>query len=196
MSFNLYLFIIFVWVVYIANDFYLNYKMKQLWPKHGIKELLMMPLYIFFFFLSVKITAFLLGVSIWAVALVSSKILLVILQTTGIFFCLFALAIFIYVLYFEKAFPSCLAIKRGEDLKGIYKYIRHPSYSVFFLITFGTALCLNDAVLFFLACVVHVSLYFNYFIEEKQLAREFSHYQKYLKKTKRFFPTFFKNKSF
>ena len=113
----------------------------------------------------------------------------------GIVFCLVAISLFIYVIHFEKSFPSCASVSRGETPSGIYAYIRHPSYVIFFFMTFGTALYLEDIFLFFLACINHVSLYLCYAFEEKRIAKKNPHYKEYLKKTKRFLPTFFRKKS-
>jgi len=152
------------------------------------KEILFIPFYLFFFFLTVKIyPCFFKGAEVSSNTSSFIKII-------GILFCLAAIFLFIYVLYFEKNFPSCLTIKKGKPLGGIYNYLRHPSYIVFFLITFGTAFCLGDILLFILACINHISLNFYYMIEEKQFVKEFPHYQEYLKKTRRFLPTFSKKK--
>lgn len=113
----------------------------------------------------------------------------------GIIFCLLSIILFTYANFFEKSFPSCITIKSNKPLQGIYKYIRHPSYYVFFFITFGTALCLLSPALFILACINHVCLYIYYMIEENQTRKTNSDYDKYLKISNRFLPNFLKTPS-
>jgi protein-S-isoprenylcysteine O-methyltransferase Ste14 len=107
---------------------------------------------------------------------------------------LFSILIYVYVNFFEKSFPSCLALKNKKHLQGIYNYIRHPSYYIFFSITFGTSFCLSSLKLFIIALINHIFLYFYYMIEENQIKKENFYYAEYLKKTKRFFPRFSKIK--
>lgn len=189
MDINLYyLFIIFIWAIYFLDNIYLSYKMKYFWPHKKIEEIFLIPFHIFYFFLLINIfsnfkknTSITLDISI-------------VMELVGILFCLIAVSLFIYVNHFEKSFPSCLTIKQNRPLKGIYNYVRHPSYIVFFLLTFGTAFYLNDIFLFFLAILNHISLNFLYMVEENKFAKEFPLYKEYLKKTKRFFPVFPKKK--
>ncbi len=128
-----------------------------------------------------------------AIGLVSfGAVIFLLIKTVGIIFCLLSIFLFTYVNFFEKSFPSCLAIKNGQPLRGIYNYIRHPSYYIFFFITFGTALLLSSIPLFILACINHICFYFYYIIEENQIKKENPYYNEYLKKTKRFLPRFSK----
>lgn len=183
-NFNPYLFLTFVWVIYLLNNLYLNYKLRYFLPKRK-EEVLTIPFYLFFLFLSRKIAGY-----FWDTG--SIGVLIPYLVIMGILFCLTAIALFIYLVYFEKNFPSCLTIKQMKPLKGIYNYIRHPSYSVSFLLIFGSAFCLQDIFLFFWACLTHISLYFFYITEEKQVSKEHPRYREYLKRTNRFLPRFSK----
>jgi len=194
MNYNPHLFVVFIWGVYILNDFYLNYKIKYFLFRRKVEEILHISLYVFILILSLKISFYFQGKQFFPGNLVSNVFLIFLMGFIGIIFCLAAISLFIYVIYFEKSFPSCLTVQRGEGLRGVYRYIRHPSYMIFFLITFGTALCLNDSLLFILACVNHISLYFSYMIEERRFVKSFPLYKEYLKKTKRFLPIFPKRK--
>jgi protein-S-isoprenylcysteine O-methyltransferase Ste14 len=74
---------------------------------------------------------------------------------------------------------------------GPYKYIRHPMYYALLLV--GLASVLNDLSVLriglFTALVVVLSIKLNY--EESLLKKEFSGYEKYMKKTKRLVPFLF-----
>lgn len=108
----------------------------------------------------------------------------------GVIFLIFSVVLYFYLNFFTESFPSCIAMQNNKPLEGIYKYIRHPSYYTFLFICFGTALCLQSPIIFILAIINHVSLYFYYLIEERQIAKTNNYYKDYLKKTKRFFPVF------
>lgn len=194
MDYYSYLFVICIWVVYLSNNIYLNYKMKCFLPRKRIEEIFFAPMYIFILALSTRLTLSLQGRESIFEELIFNDFLIFFLKYIGIIFCLAAVSIFIYVIYFEESFPSCITIQRGVNLRGVYNYIRHPSYAVFFLLTFGTVFYLNDLLLFVLACVNHISLYFFYLLEERRFLKKFPQHQEYIKKTKRFLPTFPKKK--
>jgi protein-S-isoprenylcysteine O-methyltransferase Ste14 len=120
----------------------------------------------------------------------NKMILSLFIRIVGAVFCFISISIYIYVNFFEKSFPSCLTLKEEKQLKGIYNYIRHPSYYVYFFITFGTAFYLMNVLLFILACINHISLYFYYMIDEEQAKKNNPYYNEYLKKTNRFLPRF------
>lgn len=195
-EFYLYLYIVFIWIIYIFNSFYQNHKMKHFWPNTK-KEILTIPFYIFIY------TSFLILIRkilfvIFEQGVKNSGTIIDFASTkrtffsitiiVGIIFCFISTCLYFYVNFFEKSFPSCLALKNGKQLKGIYNYVRHPSYHIISFITFGTTLCLLNFTLFILACINHISLYFYYMIEENQIRKTNSYYNEYLKKTKRFLP--------
>ena len=187
-----YLFVIFIWGVYLLNSLYLNYKMRRFFLQKKIEEVFLIPIYFFIFVLLIKASFYYLyGVQITSKSPTLNGFFSPLLGVVGMLFCLSAIFLFIYVTYFES-FPSCLFIQHGKNLSGIYNYIRHPSYIVFFLITFGTAFYLNDIFLFILACINHISLYFFYMIEEKRFIKRFPYHREYIKKTRMFLPTFSK----
>lgn len=196
-EFYLYLYILFIWIIYIFNSFYQNYKMKRFWPNTK-GEILTIPFYIFlfvsFFILGEKILFIIFEYGIKNSGAIidfasAEGMFFSIAKIVGIIFCFISICLYFYVNFFEKSFPSCLALKNGKQLKGIYNYVRHPSYYIFFFITFGNTLCLLNFTLFVLACINYISLYFCYMIEENQLKKN-PYYNEYLKKTKRFFPCF------
>lgn len=196
-EFYLYLYVIFIWIIYISNSFYQNHKMKHFFPNTK-KDILTIPFYIFAyvsFFILIK--RILLIVSEYGIK--NSKTIINFssnkeisfsaITILGIIFCFISVCLYFYVNFFEKSFPSCLALKNGKELKGIYNHVRHPSYYIFSFITFGTTMCLLNFTLLILACINHVSLYFYYMAEENQLKKN-PYYNEYLKRTKRFFPCF------
>jgi len=189
----LYIFVLFSWLIYILNSSYQNYKMKHLLPNKKI-ELLTIPFYVFYI-----VSICLLIEKIAHIVTTNNNgeisgydVFPKILISVGVIFCLFSILLYTYISLFVKSFPSCLAIKNGQHLKGIYNYIRHPSYYIFLFITFGNTFCLLNLTLFTLACINHISLYFYYMIEENQIKKTNPYYGEYLKKTKRFFPNFTK----
>ena len=192
-EFYLYLFLLINWAIYAINTLYQNYRMKKFMPNKKI-EILTVPFYIFFllsFYVLIKrIAEFFLTSGVGDVLSVSfwTTISIVI----GIVFCLSSIILFSYVNFFDKSFPSCIAVKNNKPLKGIYKYVRHPSYYIFFFITFGNVFCLLDKYLLVWAIINHVCLYFYYMIEENQMRKTNYDYDKYLKKSNRFLPNFLK----
>jgi len=185
-----YAILVLIWIVYILNAFYQNKKMNTFFIKFWGKEILSLPFYIFCFFTSFIITnriksAFFNASQNFLPGNLSKTIFL-----TGLFFCLISILLYTYLNFFEKSFPSCKAIKKKKELSGIYNYIRHPSYYLVFFITFGTALYLQNYFMFFLACLNHIFFYFYFVAEEDQIKNGNLYYKEYLKKTKRFFPTF------
>lgn len=187
---TLYIFVFIVWLIYIANSFYQNRKMKHYLP-NKILELLTIPFYalaiLSFYILDNNLINSFFNKpvdKIFTSLLANAGILL------GIILLTFSIILYIYANFFEKSFPSCITTKNNQQLSGIYKYVRHPSFYIFFFISFGTALCLQNFTLFILAIVNHFCLYVYYAIEENQLRKTNSYYAEYLKRTNRFFPTF------
>lgn len=178
-------------MLYVFNTLYLNSKMGRVSPKRVAEEPFLAFFYVFFLFFCIKIFFyFFISAQNNIIDLFYNKNISSIVAVIGVIFCSVAIVFFIYVTYFEKTFPSCLHIQKGEKLTGIYEYVRHPSYIVFFLITFGTALCFNDAILFILACINHVFVYFFYMLEENDFVKRFPKHKEYISKTRRFFPVF------
>lgn len=193
-DFYLYIFVLISWLIYILNSLYQNHKMKYFLPNKKI-EILTIPFYVFYL-----VSFYTLIEKLIKSTAISSEIgdsnfnsfWPIVSASIGLFFCFFSILLYTYISLFVKSFPSCIALRSGQHLKGIYNYIRHPSYYIFLFITFGSALCLQSKWLFILACINHISLYFYYMIEEGQIRKNNPYYNEYLKNTKRFFPRFSK----
>ena len=201
-DFYIYIFLVFVWIAYLVNSFYQNHRMKHHLPNRK-KEILTIPFYIFafwsFYVLEEKLIPIFSngqlkningasGFGLFA----GEPAYITLVKVAGIIFCIISILLYTYISFFEKSFPSCLAIENGKQLKGIYNYIRHPSYYIFLFLTFGISFCLLNVPLFILACINHMCLYFYYMIEENEIKKTSPYYNEYFKKTKRFFPTFSK----
>lgn len=91
-----------------------------------------------------------------------------------------------------KFFTVDLAIHEGHKLvnKGLYKYIRHPSYSGSLMSFLGFGLSLNNWVSFAITFVpVFISFLYRINIEEQLLLKqEGLNYADYKKRTKRLIP--------
>ena len=193
-SFYLYIFVLIIWLIYIFNSFYQNYRMKKFIPSKTI-EVLTIPFYIFStlsFYLLTRNSIIIISTGNREKFINLNSLWPIILVITGIVFCSCSAILYIYANFFEKSFPSCITAENNKPLEGLYKYIRHPSYYIFFFITFGNALCLLSLPLFILACINHICLYFYYMIEENQIRKTNADYDKYLKISNRFLPNFFK----
>jgi len=186
----LYIFVYVVWVIFIANSLYQNKKMNHFFPNKKL-ELLTIPFYLLAF-----ISFWILNDNLFNIIVEKSfkttfssplPIFEIIL---GIIFLILAILLYTYANFFEKSFPSCITTKNNGELTGIYKYVRHPSFYIFFFISFGVALCLQSLLIFELAIINHICLYFYYLIEENQIKKTSLYYAEYLKKTSRFLPNF------
>lgn len=175
-----YLFIFLIWLLYFLNNRLLIKKAKK---KYDINHLLIdIPIGIFSFYFFLKLIFKFFLYIFYKMGFVFSDTdnityisyiikenvnipfyLALIIQLLGILFSLFSIILFIYIVHFEKNFPSCISTAKGEKLSGIYNYIRHPSYIVFFLLLFGTSFYLLDKYLFLMSIFCHISLYI-YFI--------------------------------
>ncbi|MFA7676378.1 MAG: methyltransferase [Candidatus Shapirobacteria bacterium] len=167
--------------------------MKRFSLINKLRELLFLPSHLFvflvFYLSSSKLLYFFQNKNNFVIFLEEKHISIFVFL--GIFLCLASTFLFVYVSFIDKSksFPSCISVKNNKELKGIYSYVRHPSYYIYFLITFGTAFALLDFFLFLIACFNHIFLYFYYIIEENEIKKINPYYSDYLKKTNRFFPT-------
>lgn len=91
-----------------------------------------------------------------------------------------------------KFFTVDVTIRKNHQLKqsGLYKFVRHPSYTGCLLSFFGFGLSLNNWIGFFLLFLPILYSFINRInIEEKVLAEQFgADYQSYSTKTKRLVP--------
>lgn len=168
--------------------------MKKFFPNQKL-ELLTIPFYIFFVLSFSSTIGRIINIANDNSASYYNfnQFWLILLIIIGMILCFASIVIFTYANFFEKSFPSCITIKNNEPLNGLYKYIRHPSYYIFFSVTFGNALCLLSTPLFLLACINHVCLYYYYMIEEKQFEKTNADYKDYLRNSNRFLPNFLKH---
>jgi len=118
------------------------------------------------------------------------------LQLAGLIFILFGLVIrWISILILRKYFTVDVSIQAGHKIiqSGIYKYLRHPSYTGMLLSFFGLAISLNNWISF---CVILFPFIYVLLkrikIEEKALNSSFGNeYLIYSKNTWRLIPWLF-----
>lgn len=95
----------------------------------------------------------------------------------------------------KKAFTVDVAINQNHILKtdGLYKKIRHPSYSGLFLILAGLSFAMNNIFSFLLiTIIIFTAINYRIYIEEKILTEEFGGiYENYKSKTKKLIPGIF-----
>lgn len=98
----------------------------------------------------------------------------------------------ISIIQLSSAFTVDVAIANDHKLKtnGIYKYIRHPSYSGLLLIMTGFAICMNSVISLFVAIVPMVAaILYRIYVEEQMLTNEFGDvYTSYKKQASKVIP--------
>jgi|WetSurMetagenome_2_1015567.scaffolds.fasta_scaffold47423_1 protein-S-isoprenylcysteine O-methyltransferase Ste14 len=92
----------------------------------------------------------------------------------------------------KKAFTVDVSINKYHTLKtdGLYKKIRHPSYSGLLLILTGLSIAMNNIISFLIISIsIFISISYRILIEEKLLTDEFGEkYKTYKSKTKKIIP--------
>lgn len=73
---------------------------------------------------------------------------------------------------------------------GLYQYVRHPMYTSVLVFSSGLALASGEFYKYILVVSLSILFYYKSSYEEKLLANKYDGYQKYAKKTPRFFPRF------
>lgn len=84
-------------------------------------------------------------------------------------------------------------VKKHQTLvtHSIYKYIRHPIYTGFFLVVFGAELIANSYLAFLLLVILVPLMAYQTQQEERMLTRHFGEaYKSYMKRSKMFVPYF------
>ncbi|MBN1295055.1 MAG: isoprenylcysteine carboxylmethyltransferase family protein [Candidatus Latescibacteria bacterium] len=98
----------------------------------------------------------------------------------------------IAIISLGKIFTVNLTIHRNQHIikKGLYRFIRHPSYTGSLLSFVGLGLSFNNwASLAVIAIPVIASFIYRINVEEKLMLQQFGHeYTEYRKKTKRLIP--------
>ena len=99
---------------------------------------------------------------------------------------------FVSVWSLGRLFTVDVTIREDHKIKkdGIYKFIRHPSYSGSILSFIGFGLTLNNWIsLIIISVLITVAMSYRINIEEKLLLAEFGpEYSEYMKKTRRLIP--------
>jgi protein-S-isoprenylcysteine O-methyltransferase Ste14 len=114
----------------------------------------------------------------------------------GIAFIIIGLAIrWIAILTLNKYFTVDVAVQQEQTLftGGIYKYVRHPSYSGSILSFFGLGLSFSNWISAVVIVVpITIAFYYRIGVEEKVLGDVFkTEYDSYRAKTKMLFPYIF-----
>ncbi len=71
---------------------------------------------------------------------------------------------------------------------GLYKYVRHPMYSMVILFALGAVLTNITYIKILLLALLIIDLYYKSIFEDKLLSNKFKDYTKYAKNTPRFIP--------
>jgi protein-S-isoprenylcysteine O-methyltransferase Ste14 len=118
------------------------------------------------------------------------------LSITGIILIVLGLIIrWIAILTLRKFFTVDIAIQSGQKIiqKGVYKYIRHPSYTGSLLSFLGLGFSFSNWMATLVIFIpVFIAFYYRIHIEEKALVNALgSEYDNYRKKTKMLIPLLF-----
>jgi protein-S-isoprenylcysteine O-methyltransferase Ste14 len=98
----------------------------------------------------------------------------------------------ISIIQLKKEFTVDVAISENHNLVtvGMYKYIRHPSYSGLILACFGLSLAMNSILSVLVVTIpILTAILYRIKVEERILMDEFGQiYKNYIKKTKKIIP--------
>jgi protein-S-isoprenylcysteine O-methyltransferase Ste14 len=111
-----------------------------------------------------------------------------------ILFCFGIILRWFSILQLKKEFTVDVAIHKDHQLKtdGLYKYIRHPSYSGLLIICLGLSLGMNSLLSVLAALPVVIAVLYRIKVEEAILIEEFGEvYQDYMKNTGKLVPKLF-----
>ncbi len=101
----------------------------------------------------------------------------------------------ISIIQLKKEFTVDVSLAKNHQLKmdGMYKHLRHPSYSGLLLTCFGLSLAMNSLIsLVVITLPITLVLMYRIKVEEDMLINEFGEdYVNYKKKTRKIFPRFY-----
>ena len=114
----------------------------------------------------------------------------------GLFVFLAGLTIrWVSIIQLNREFTVDVVITKDHRLKtdGIYKRIRHPSYSGLFLICAGLSIAMNSPISFLIVSIpVFLAIVYRIEVEEAILIKEFGEaYEEYMGKTHKIIPKLF-----
>ena len=118
-----------------------------------------------------------------------------VMRFTGLVFYVIGLMLmFISHYYLGEYFSGIAEIKEGHTLvtNGVYKYVRHPMYTAFYILAFGILLVSANALIGGLSVLLwHFQYKYRVVKEEAYLLEKFGeHYKKYMIYTGGLFPRF------
>ena len=176
-----------IWICWLLSEVLLNRLVRS--KNAESKELDKNPLSLIWIAIVVSMTLGILIVIYWAAPMVYTNLLLYL----GSVLILVGMIIrFIAVITLGKFFTVNLAVHGNHRLikTGLYKHIRHPSYSGSLLSFVGFGLSLNNWISLIIILVPILVTFINRInIEEKLLLGQFgSEYEEYKKKSKRLIP--------
>jgi protein-S-isoprenylcysteine O-methyltransferase Ste14 len=176
-----------IWIIWLISEIFLNRLLRS--KNTNAKELDKNSLNLIWITIILSMTSGILIAVYWAFPIIKTNVLLYIGSTLIVFGMLIR---FIAIRSLGKFFTVNLAIHGDQQLimTGLYKYLRHPSYTGSLLSFVGFSLSLNNWLSLIIIFVPVLITFINRInIEESLLFKEFgSAYEKYRKKTKRLIP--------
>jgi len=176
-----------IWICWLLSEVLLNRLVRS--KNANSKELDKNSLNLIWIAIIVSMTLGILSAIYWAVPIIHTNVLLYLgsgLIVIGM------LIRFIAIRTLGKFFTVNLAIHGDQNLikAGLYKYIRHPSYTGSLLSFVGFGLSLNNWLSLTIILVpILVTFIYRINIEEKLLLEQFgSEFEDYKKRTKRLIP--------
>lgn len=111
-----------------------------------------------------------------------------------ILFCFGIIIRWVSILQLKKEFTVDVAIHKDHQLKtdGLYRYIRHPSYSGLLIICLGLSIAMNSLLSVIVVLSVVIAILYRINVEEAILIKEFGKvYKDYMKNTGKLAPKLF-----
>jgi len=176
-----------LWICWLMSEILLNRLVRS--KNTNSKELDKNSLNLIWIAIACSMTLGIVSANFWVFPIVSTKLLLYI--GSVLIFAGMVLR-FTAIRSLGKFFTVDLSIQDDHQLvqTGLYKYIRHPSYSGSILSFMGYSLSLNNWLSLIIIMLPTLVTFINRInIEEKLLHKQFgSEYEEYTKRTKRLIP--------